>query len=439
MGRIWIKAIALIVIMALSSCLLASTERLFDVDAVNTDVTTLLRTLAIQSGDNIVIGQDVQAKVTAQLKQLPLPEILTYLTQSNGLGWQKNGDTYLVMKADALKAQDTPPAPAAPAIITAVWNCRYSLPTDLVAMTQKLFPDLTVTPGPDNATPTLDATAAAVTGSAVAGATANTADSKSMKPGSVVLRGTKDSVDEALALYQKVDVPRPQVLIQVIVSELSDAASRDLGLSWTWSPISLQESQPGSAIKFGTFSRAPINFEAVLAALDTDGKAKLLAKPSLAVVDGGRGSILIGDRILYPKLIGYSQLGTPLYDKDEEKVGVYLQIAPIVSDDGYITMTVYPQVSVVKSYLHTQAGDYPQISTREAKTTVRLRSGQQFAIGGLIQNNELDTMSKVPILGDLPFFGNLFRHRIRTLSKSEIVIFLVPTILPANPETAGAK
>ncbi len=407
------------------------TGKLLDVNALNTDISVLLRTLAEQSGENIVIGQGVNSKVTAQLIQLPLTEILAHLTRSNGLAWTRTDNAYVVTKQEAVKPVD-PPKPVPPEITSAVWQCKYATQTELMNMIQKLFPDLLVSSGPTQAAPALDSTASAVTGSAVASAQADITSSDVLRPGLLVMKGSRDSVEQAITLLKTIDIRRPQVVIEVVVSELGSEASRELGLTWGWNTISLKEAPAKGGIKFGKFTRDGMNFEAVLSAMETDGRAKLLAKPSLAVVDGGHGSILIGDRIMFPKLIGYSQYGTPIYDKEEEKVGIYLQVAPVITDDGYITMTVYPQVSVVKSYLKTQAGDYPQISTRETKTTVRLKESERLAIGGLIRDDEISTITKIPLLGDLPILKNLFRHKSTHTQRDEIVIFLTPKILPGE-------
>ena len=92
-------------------------------------------------------------------------------------------------------------------------------------------------------------------------------------------------------------------------------------------------------------------------------------------------------------------------------------------------------VSLVTSFLKTQAGDYPQISTREAKTTVAVSNGDTLAIGGLIRDDEIREMAKIPLLGDLPIIGRLFRHSKKTRERTEIVILLSPTIV--ERETDG--
>jgi pilus assembly protein CpaC len=94
-----------------------------------------------------------------------------------------------------------------------------------------------------------------------------------------------------------------------------------------------------------------------------------------------------------------------------------------------MVLTVYPQVSLVTSFLKTQAGDYPQISTREARTTVSMKSGATLSIGGLIRDDDIKSITKVPLLGDLPFIGQFFRRDKKSRDRTEIVILLSPTIM----------
>ncbi|MER3496041.1 MAG: type II and III secretion system protein, partial [Armatimonadota bacterium] len=154
-----------------------------------------------------------------------------------------------------------------------------------------------------------------------------------------------------------------------------------------------------------------------------------LASPNITVQDGDRGFVLIGDRLNYPVLIGYSQANTPIFDIKTERVGIYLQVAAAIAEDGTVTMTLAPQVSTVSSYREVNGASYPQISTREAQSTIRVKSGEPIIMGGLIRDEEIRSMERVPILGDLPFLGELFRRRKTQRSSSQLVITVTPTVI----------
>jgi type II secretory pathway component GspD/PulD (secretin) len=154
-----------------------------------------------------------------------------------------------------------------------------------------------------------------------------------------------------------------------------------------------------------------------------------LASPNISVLDGERAFILIGDRINFPVLVGYSDGGNPIFSKEEERVGIYLQVAASVASDGGITMSLYPQVSTVTGFLEINGASYPQISTREAQSTLRIRSGETLVMGGLLKTEEVRQMEKVPILGDIPFIGELFRRRKTSKNSSQVLISIKPTVI----------
>jgi type II secretory pathway component GspD/PulD (secretin) len=104
----------------------------------------------------------------------------------------------------------------------------------------------------------------------------------------------------------------------------------------------------------------------------------------------------------------------------EVPVGIILLVHPRVNDNDHITLRVKPVVSTVTSFVD----GVPQTSTREAETVVRVKNGDTLVIGGLIRDEDVKTMTKVPLLGDLPLVGALFRHYERNHRRSEVMIFL---------------
>jgi type II secretory pathway component GspD/PulD (secretin) len=104
----------------------------------------------------------------------------------------------------------------------------------------------------------------------------------------------------------------------------------------------------------------------------------------------------------------------------EVPVGIILLVHPRVNGDGQITLRVKPVVSTVSGFVD----GVPQTSTREAETVVRVKDGDTLVIGGLIRDEDVKTMTKVPILGDLPLVGQLFRYHERNHRRSEVMIFL---------------
>lgn len=409
-------------------------ERLHDVQAVSTDISDVLNALALQSGQNVVVSSDVKGAITVQLKQVSFENALDYIVKMQGFGWRKEGSAYLVAKPESLKTAypDAVTAIIAPdPPVTSLYVSNYLSPGKLKETLGLVISGLTIACAPDTIAPTLGSGSDRPYpgGGDTAGGSAEQYQRTSASQ-TLIIKGPKASVQEAIELCRQLDTPRPQARVEAMILDVSETGLRELGVQWSWNKVSFTEESPApGAIQFGKFARSSISVEATISGLLTNGGARLLAKPSISAMDSERASILIGDRLLYPILIGYTQLGTPIFDKAEEKVGIYLQISPRISSDGYITLSIYPQVSTVTGYLKTDVGSYPQISTRETQTTLRVKSGEAIAIGGLFREEDIQSMSKVPLLADVPVLGELFKFRRNNKTKSEIVIVITPQIL----------
>lgn len=114
-------------------------------------------------------------------------------------------------------------------------------------------------------------------------------------------------------------------------------------------------------------------------------------------------------------------------------VGVHLQIKPDVSS-GYVTSTIVAEVSDVTGFIQ---GNIPQISQRQTITTARVRDGESFVIGGLLQDNEIRNASKIPIIGDLPLLGELFRFQTSTHQETNLYIIVTPRVRIDGAESAA--
>jgi type II secretory pathway component GspD/PulD (secretin) len=131
-------------------------------------------------------------------------------------------------------------------------------------------------------------------------------------------------------------------------------------------------------------------------------------------------------------LVGYSQNNAPIFSKEEERVGIYMQVAASVSSDDNVTLSLYPQVSSVTGFLNVNGASYPQISTREAQTTLRVHTGETIVMGGLMKTEETASYDRVPFLSDLPFLGQLFRHRKETKTASQVIISITPKVIRSD-------
>ena len=232
---------------------------------------------------------------------------------------------------------------------------------------------------------------------------------------------------------QRLDVPPPQILIEAIAVELTDSSDTDLGLligDPSRTSFSSVNTTTGS-LSYNTIGALPRTFEVNLRALELKGRARVRARPRMAVINGRTANIFIGSQRFI--LTQFSQFGQNQNRIQSVDVGVKLQVTPLTGGNGEITTRLVPEVSNITE-LDLQSG-LPVLSSRRAETTVRVKSGETIAIGGLTLDQDQITNRKIPFLGDLPLLGRLFRGRKRSTSRTELVVFVTPRIL--NSTTNG--
>jgi len=240
--------------------------------------------------------------------------------------------------------------------------------------------------------------------------------------GFLLVQGPVDQVTAVENMIAKLDKPTPQVKVDVQIVEVSRENVKDIGIAWGTQNI-------GTGIKIEAnvgwqdLKLSIINPESVLAtikALETQNKAKILAQPSMTTISGKATRIMIGDRV---PLVSYDAQGNRSITYID--VGIILDVTPTINPDGTITANIKPQVSTISGYAGKD-GDVPIISTREAQTIVNLKNGETLALGGLLRQEEIESMSKVPLLGDIPILGELFKARKTQNVQKELIILITP-------------
>lgn len=243
----------------------------------------------------------------------------------------------------------------------------------------------------------------------------------------VVVTAPSQMLAKIGADLQQLDVPSPQISIEAIAVELTDTNDLDLGIRLGNNPRDQYGSlDVGSGeLSYNTLGKLPRSFEASLTALQLKGRARVRARPRMAVLNGREANLFIGaQRFILTQFNQFGQTQTRIQPVD---VGVKLRITPLTGGNGEITTRIAPEVSnITELDLQTQL---PVLSTRRTETTVRVRDGETIAIGGLTLNQEQTRNGKIPFLGDLPLLGKLFRSRKRNTVQTELVVFITPHIL----------
>ncbi|WP_395144052.1 type II secretion system protein GspD [Armatimonas sp.] len=346
----------------------------------------------------------------------------------------------LLAFSPSVQAQ-TPPAAAS---TIKLYQIKYATPKELSELMTKLLPEIQTLlgPQPKYVRDTLQGEDLGVAVSPTPRAAASTADTvatdvKDQFVRFLVLKGTPEKVAEALAILEQLDLPAPQVLIEAQILDINEGFSSALGISYDLAPggksTSLTVEKPlperkGNDILFGRTTRSPITFNAAVDAAIQKNQARLLANPKLIVLYNQRARIFIGDEVSFLSGTQVSANGTVLQSQ-KVNVGVELNVTALANPDGTILLKVNPEVGSL-TQIDTLANgiSLPRISRRTVQTSVRLKDGETLVIGGLIGENEATALRKVPLLGDLPLLGQLFRRNARDKGRSELVIILKATI-----------
>jgi len=190
---------------------------------------------------------------------------------------------------------------------------------------------------------------------------------------------------------------------------------------------------PLDAFQLGV-SYFPSGIGAVIQALVTKGHAKVLAEPNLLVKSGQEGYFLAGSKIPYN--VVQSTGGTATASVVFQDVGIKLKFKPEVLENGLIMLKIDPaEVSSISGTLAVNG--YPIIDTRSVNTSVELKDGESLVMAGLLQEDQIKTMSKIPLLGDIPILGALFRSSQTDIKEKELVFFVTPKII--KPLAPGTK
>jgi len=251
---------------------------------------------------------------------------------------------------------------------------------------------------------------------------------------------------EVRDILKELDRPVPQVLIKVLIAEVTHDNSLDAGIDF--SILNLRASgkgQQGGTI-FGNALAATAaqstgaggmivslmedNFTATLRALATVGKVDVLSRPYILASDNQQASILVGQEVPIITNSQTTDTGNIINNISYQSIGIILNVTPHINPDGLVIMDVAPQISAISNSTVPISSNVnaPIFDNRSAQSRVGIRDGDTIVIGGLMQDQKTQTLSKVPFLGDIPGLGLLFQRNQTDLTKTELLIFLTPHV-----------
>ena len=276
----------------------------------------------------------------------------------------------------------------------------------------------------------------------------------------LIITAPPDEMRSILSVIDQLDIRRAQVLVEAIIAELSVNNSSQLGVNFaidgsgenrplaytnlggaTQQLAGLVASQGagglagGLSLALGRFGSDGVDFGFLLSAIASDSNNNILSTPTLVTMDNQEAEIIVGQNV--PFVTG-TQLSSsndnPFQTIERQDVGITLRVKPQINEGDNIKMEIEQETNDVASTAVSGAADLVT-NKRSIKTTVLIEDGQTLVLGGLIDDQVNDTRDKVPLLGDIPLLGSLFRYRTTNKRRRNLMVFLHPTIL-RDPETA---
>ena len=247
-------------------------------------------------------------------------------------------------------------------------------------------------------------------------------------------------------MIMELDQPQKQVLIQVLLAEITLDGSTDWGMQWQ-TDLDLQSddipvdsadinSLGGTASTVGaigglTATLTGDNWGFILKAMQSDGRLEILSRPQILAADNQPATIDVGQRV--PVVTGsrVTERGDSINTFEYQQVGILLEVTPRINPDGIVKMDVSPTISAMASSSVEIAAGFtvPIINSRSASTAVSVQDGQTIVIGGLISTEDNQRVTKIPLLGDIPYIGAAFKRTKKTRVRSELLIILTPHVI----------
>lgn len=286
-------------------------------------------------------------------------------------------------------------------------------------------------------------------------------------------------------VIEQLDIRRAQVLVEAIIVEVSDDAARDLGLQYVLGggngsnvpftatnfsqtapnilaatgALAVDEETSGSSELLDGLRQAAINsligisgfaggfagltddgtlFGVILTALEQDVSSNILSTPHIMTMDNQPASIIVGQDvpITTGEVVG-TDFVNPFRTVERRDIGVQLEVRPQINEGGVVTLVIRQEVSSILGPAAAQSQELI-FNKREISTTVSVDDGEIVVLGGLIENDERVSLQKVPFLGDIPVLGNLFRSQSTSRARTNLMVFLRPTIIRDRQSSRAA-
>jgi len=418
---------------------------LLDLNFQDIEVRDVLELIADFKSLNLVASDSVQGKITLNLNKVPWDQALDIIMRSKGLDMRKQGNILLIAPIEEIAEREQKEIDSkkkleelAP-LETYVARIKYAEAKEIY----KFF----------NA-PRAQANGSGQQRSGGGGGQGSTFSILSERGSAIVDERTNtiiltdigNKIDEFKRLLARIDIPVKQVLIEARIVKAESDFRKELGASWGLAgsdqvdfslgnstsgtlegilATDLGISDPAAAFSLSYLSNNLL-IDLELSALESGGFGEIVSQPKVLTADKKKASIKSGVEIPYQAVTNNGDASGAVVETQFKEAVLQLEVTPQITPDNRVIMDILVKQDSIGSF--TVNGE-PAINVTEITTQALVGNGQTLVLGGIFQSEELTGDQKVPILGDLPLVGNLFKKQMRTRDKREILIFITPRII----------
>jgi type IV pilus assembly protein PilQ len=383
------------------------------IDYNEADIQSVLRTLAAKAGINLILGDEVTGKVSVHLEGVSYEDAMRMVVESKGYAYVKDRNVVRVKSKESI---DTEP------VEIRTYTLNYAKADDVRKMLEPLI---------------------SKQGRIQVDTRGNT----------LVISDTPSNLAKLIPLIGSLDTQTPQVLIEAKFIETTKNPKKDLGIKWDQTlldhplsagPFTLTKNLGGGPWVPSTVLLDAGSVNLLMSFLNRDANTELLASPRVVTTDNGKAKVAIATQYPIPNFSFSESTGAFIINGFEYKdIGITLTVTPRINKNDFVTLEVTPEASDQNGTATLASGgssvQIPIIDTRTATTTVLIKSGNTLVIGGLMRVDVVDNYTKVPLFGDIPGLGALFRSKSLNRFKRDLLIFLTPTIVKPESQAGEEK
>jgi len=375
------------------------------------DIGDVLRMLASQFNLNVLITQDVKAVVTVRLGDVPLRTGVDALLKAGLCNLVEQPGGIIVIKPAKKELYGEK--------LTRVFTLDHVEAADAVKVIDKVLSEV---------------------GKSEVSYRRVAEGSGTQRSGLIVVTDVPEALDQVAQVIAELDRPVPQVAIEAKFVETTHSSEDRYGIEWTIradassGPFDF-EKDFGIPLTFHEMVLGKVTldqFRASMEIMATRGNSRVLANPQTITLDNQKSSVSMGVDVPVREVHKDAQTGEITYTWTTRSIPIQLEVTPHVTSDGRVNMLVKPSVEAITGWVGSADDQQPIVAKRSAETQVSVGDGEVVVIGGLVKEEETRSIGKIPLLGDIPIIGHLFKKTSVRREKNDLMIFIIPRVLPAE-------